>query len=87
MIEHLGMMMGLQQRFRLAALLLGYAKAGYESTGSLMEFTEQSEHDRLMELLQRELDPDQLASAIAEGRALDDEQAVAEARAALHPVS
>lgn len=62
-----------------AARLTGFVDASYERMGAVREPTEKKSYDRTIELLESALPGERLASLRAEGAALDQDAAVAEA--------
>ncbi len=63
----------------LAARLLGFADARFVATGATRDDEELQEHDRALAALQAALGADEVAEFMAEGAAMTEEQAVAEA--------
>jgi hypothetical protein len=62
-----------------AARLLGYVDARLDAFEALREFIEQQEYDKMLAALRNALSEDELAKLIDEGRAWNENQAVAEA--------
>jgi len=78
-LQHLAAVDALKGEFKRAGRLLGFCDARLEELDALREATEQGEHDRLFAVLAKELPADELTSLMDEGRALTEDQAVAEA--------
>jgi hypothetical protein len=58
---------------------LGYVDARLDAFEALREFTEQQEYDKMLAALRNALSEDEPAKLIGEGRAWNENQAVAEA--------
>jgi predicted ATPase len=78
-IGHLGQIAAETGEVVQAARLLGYADAAYRKTGSAREPTERRGYDRALELIRVTLSDDRIHALMAEGAALDQSSAIAEA--------
>jgi predicted ATPase/class 3 adenylate cyclase len=70
-----------------AARLLGYANAVYQRMGSVREPTEARGYDRALELILATLPEDRIAALTAQGTAMEQDGAVAEAMAISQPAA
>lgn len=68
-----------------ATRLLGYAEADYTKSGNARELTEQRGYDRALELIRATLMEDRIRALMAEGAAMEQDAAVAEALAIPQP--
>ena len=68
-----------------AALLLGYTDAALGESGNVREPTEQRGYDRALELIRATLAEDRIRALMAEGAAMEQDAAVAEAMAIPQP--
>ncbi|MBV9233097.1 MAG: hypothetical protein JO030_03560, partial [Candidatus Eremiobacteraeota bacterium] len=82
-LEHHALLAALQADLERAVRLAGFTNARSRSRGDAREHTERRGYERLVLILQSAYSSDDLASAMAEGAALTEEQALAIA-AAIH---
>jgi predicted ATPase/class 3 adenylate cyclase len=80
-LQHLGLLAGLDGDARRAAQLLGYVDAQYATLDYKREPTEQWGYDKLIAALREALSTDEIAQLAAHGAAWSEDQAVAEAAA------
>ena len=80
-VQHLASIAAANGASQRAARLLGYVDAWHAGESFEREPTEQELYRRLMALLREQLAPEALASLLAAGGALEQEQAIAEASA------
>jgi len=78
-IEHVALVYALDDKFECAARLEGFARRAMEAVGFVREYTEIGTYDRLMSLLRARFSETGLATLLAEGAALTEDQAFAEA--------
>jgi hypothetical protein len=78
-IEHVALAYALGDEFECAARLEGYARRAMEPIGFVREYTEIGTYGRLMSLLSARFSEAELDTLLAEGAALSEEQAFAEA--------
>ncbi len=64
------------QRLETATRLIGYVDRHFEATFGSREFTEREEHARVLECLRKAIKPSILNTLLAEGAALDHQQAL-----------
>jgi hypothetical protein len=69
-----------------AARLLGFVDASYAAAGNVREPTEQKGYEALIDVLHAALSPERVDALLAQGREMNREAAVAEARALPSPV-
>lgn len=69
----------LRDDFVRAAQLLGYADARLSAVGSLREFTERTEYEKVLAVLHESLGEDRVAELMREGSLWNEDRAVAEA--------
>jgi hypothetical protein len=87
LIEHLALAHALSGDLRRAARLEGYCAAAFTATEALRESTEEITYDKLARLLGSTYSEEQLRALYAEGAALTQPEAVAEALHASEPAS
>jgi predicted ATPase/class 3 adenylate cyclase len=78
-VQHLALIAALRGDARRSAQLTGYSDAAFKNAGSQREPTEQKSYERIMATLREHLDETQLSSALAEGGAMQEDQAIEEA--------
>jgi tetratricopeptide (TPR) repeat protein len=78
-IQHLALIAAVRGDARRSAHLVGFADGAYKTAGSQREPTEQKGYQLTMATLRELLDEVQLSSALAEGGAMSEDQALEEA--------
>jgi len=84
-IGHLAQLAAETGDWARATRLLGHADAAYRETGSAREPTEQRGYDRALELIRATLPEDRIRALMAEGAAMEQAAAAAEAMAVPQP--
>jgi predicted ATPase/class 3 adenylate cyclase len=78
-LQHLAAIAGAQGHLEQAARVLGYCKARMAQLGTIEEYTERSERERLETLLRDRLEETELSALLKEGAAFSEDRAIGEA--------
>ncbi len=78
-VQHFAAIAAGQQHWEQAARLLGYCDRAYADLGTLIDYTEQQEHDKLVAALKKNLKPEVLTTLLAEGANWGDDRVYDEA--------
>ncbi len=78
-VQHFAAIAAGEGKWEMAARLLGYCEHAYAALGARLDFTEHTEHEKLVAGLKSQLPGDAFSRLLAEGATLSDDQAYDEA--------